>query len=129
MCVCLCVHVIVSATTGIGDSEHGLCRCPLRQATIGGHRWQQEHRRVRLRRVQCHRGEVLLESVDPRVGLRLSVCLSDHGIVCVQPNGVEKNLGLPDLSAYEKELLKSAMPELLANIATGIKFAGQYTPK
>jgi len=44
-------------------------------------------------------------------------------------SGVEKNLGMPDLSAYEKELLKQAMPELMSNIAKGIEFAASYKAK
>ncbi|CAH1099446.1 unnamed protein product [Psylliodes chrysocephalus] len=37
--------------------------------------------------------------------------------------GLEKNLGLGQLSDYEQELLKKAMPELKKNIEAGIKFA------
>ncbi|XP_013184239.1 malate dehydrogenase, mitochondrial [Amyelois transitella] len=38
-------------------------------------------------------------------------------------NGVEKNLGFGKLNAYEQELLKAAIPELLKNIKTGEDFA------
>lgn len=38
-------------------------------------------------------------------------------------NGVEKNLGLGTLSDYEKQLVESAMPELLGNIKKGEAFA------
>lgn len=41
----------------------------------------------------------------------------------LQPNGVQKNLGLPSgLSSYEKDLLKSAIPELKKNIQKGVDF-------
>jgi malate dehydrogenase len=41
------------------------------------------------------------------------------------PNGVEKNLGLGKLSAFEQELLQKALPELKKNIETGEKFANK----
>jgi len=41
------------------------------------------------------------------------------------PNGVEKNLGLGKLSAYEQELLQKALPELKKNIETGEKFVNK----
>lgn len=37
-------------------------------------------------------------------------------------NGVAKNLGYGELNNFEQELLKAAIPELLKNIETGIKF-------
>ncbi|XP_022906491.1 malate dehydrogenase, mitochondrial [Onthophagus taurus] len=37
-------------------------------------------------------------------------------------NGIEKNLGLGKLSDYEQQLVKAAIPELKANVATGEKF-------
>lgn len=37
-------------------------------------------------------------------------------------NGIEENLGLPKLNAYEQELLKAAIPELKKNIQTGEDF-------
>lgn len=37
-------------------------------------------------------------------------------------NGLEKNLGLPKLNAYEQELLKKAIPELKKNIQKGEEF-------
>ncbi|XP_075983442.1 malate dehydrogenase 2 [Anticarsia gemmatalis] len=43
--------------------------------------------------------------------------------VVLGKNGVEKNLGYGKLNAYEQELLKAAMPELLKNIKTGEDFA------
>jgi len=41
------------------------------------------------------------------------------------PNGVEKNLGLGKLSAFEQELLQKALPELKKNIETGEKFVNK----
>lgn len=38
------------------------------------------------------------------------------------PNGIEENLGLPKLNAYEQSLLKAAMSELKTNIKTGEDF-------
>merc|ERR1712098_961822 len=38
------------------------------------------------------------------------------------PNGVEKNLGLGTLTAYEQDLLKAAIPELNGSIKKGEKF-------
>lgn len=38
-------------------------------------------------------------------------------------NGLEKNLGLPKLNAFEKKLLAAAIPELKKNIQKGIDFA------
>jgi malate dehydrogenase len=38
------------------------------------------------------------------------------------PNGVEKIHGIENLSAYEKELVEKAVPELKANISKGVKF-------
>ena len=40
-------------------------------------------------------------------------------------NGVEKNLGLGTLSAYEEELLKAAVPELQKTIQKGIDFVAK----
>jgi len=40
----------------------------------------------------------------------------------IGPQGVEKIHGLEKLSAYEKELVEKALPELKKNIETGIKF-------
>lgn len=37
-------------------------------------------------------------------------------------NGVEKNLGLPPLNAFEQELLKACIPELIKNIKKGEDF-------
>nr|AHB50501.1 malate dehydrogenase 2 [Mayetiola destructor] len=37
-------------------------------------------------------------------------------------NGIEKNLGLPQMNAYEKSLLESAIPELQKNIKKGEDF-------
>jgi malate dehydrogenase len=38
-------------------------------------------------------------------------------------NGIEKNLGLGNLSDFEKGLLEAAFPELKSSIAKGVKFA------
>lgn len=43
--------------------------------------------------------------------------------VLLGKNGLEKNLGYGKLNAYEQQLLKAAMPELLKNIKTGEEFA------
>lgn len=40
-------------------------------------------------------------------------------------NGLEKNLGLPKLNAYEQELLKKAIPELKKNIQKGEDFVNK----
>lgn len=37
-------------------------------------------------------------------------------------NGIEKNLGLPSMNAYEKSLLVAAIPELKKNIKKGEDF-------
>lgn len=37
-------------------------------------------------------------------------------------NGIEKNLGIGQINAYEKELLAKAIPELKKNIAKGEEF-------
>lgn len=37
-------------------------------------------------------------------------------------NGIEKNLGLPKLNAYEQSLLEAAIPELQKNIKKGEDF-------
>jgi len=42
--------------------------------------------------------------------------------ILLGPAGVEKNLGLGKLSAFEQELLSKALPELKKNIETGEKF-------
>merc|ERR1712098_72998 len=42
--------------------------------------------------------------------------------VVLGPNGVEKNLGLGTLTAYEQDLLKAAIPELNGSIKKGEKF-------
>lgn len=39
------------------------------------------------------------------------------------PNGIKKNLGLPDMNAEEKENLKKMMPELKKSIDDGVNFA------
>merc|ERR1712012_1171054 len=38
------------------------------------------------------------------------------------PNGVESNLGLGNLNAYEEELVKKGLPELMGSIKKGIEF-------
>lgn len=45
--------------------------------------------------------------------------------VVLGKNGLEKNLGLPDLNAYEKKLLEKAIPELKKNIQTGEDFVAK----
>jgi len=42
--------------------------------------------------------------------------------ILLGPNGVEKNLGLGELNAFEKDLLKAGLPELLGSIKKGIEF-------
>lgn len=42
--------------------------------------------------------------------------------VVLGKHGVEKNLGMGNLSNYEQELLKLALPELKKNIQKGIDF-------
>ena len=41
-------------------------------------------------------------------------------------NGLEKNLGLGKLSAYEEELLKACIPELQKTIKKGEEFAANF---
>ena len=38
------------------------------------------------------------------------------------PKGVESNLGLGTLSAYEEELVKKGLPELIKSIQKGVEF-------
>lgn len=38
------------------------------------------------------------------------------------PNGVELNLGLGSLTAYEEGLLKAGLPELMKSIQKGVEF-------
>jgi len=45
--------------------------------------------------------------------------------VVLGPNGIEKNLGLGTLSAFEQELLKAAIPELLGSIKKGVEFVAK----
>lgn len=45
--------------------------------------------------------------------------------VLLGKNGLEKNLGLPQLNAYEQELLEKAIPELKKNIKKGEEFANK----
>jgi len=42
--------------------------------------------------------------------------------ILLGPNGVEKNMGLGKLTAFEQDLLAKALPELKKNIETGEKF-------
>jgi malate dehydrogenase len=42
------------------------------------------------------------------------------------PNGIEKNLGLGNLTAYEEDLLKASLPELHGSIKKGEEFAHNY---
>merc|ERR1712012_1449379 len=42
------------------------------------------------------------------------------------PNGVEANLGLGTLSAFEEEMMKAGLPDLIKQIQKGIKFAESY---
>jgi len=41
------------------------------------------------------------------------------------PNGIEKNLGLGNLTAYEQDLLKAALPELNGSIKKGEEFVAK----
>ena len=43
----------------------------------------------------------------------------------LQPNGIQKNLGLGKLSDYESELLVAAIPELKKNIQKGEDFVNK----
>lgn len=45
--------------------------------------------------------------------------------ILLGPNGVEKNLGLGQLSAYEEDLLKAAIPELKKSIQKGVDFVNK----
>jgi len=45
--------------------------------------------------------------------------------VLLGKNGVEKNLGLGKLSAFEEKLLQAAIPELKKNIAKGEEFVNK----
>lgn len=40
----------------------------------------------------------------------------------LQPNGIEKNLGLGNLSEFEKQLVAASIPELKKNIKKGEEF-------
>merc|ERR1712024_383810 len=42
--------------------------------------------------------------------------------IVLGPNGVEKNLGLGKLTAFEEDLLKASLPELLGSIKKGVEF-------
>jgi len=42
------------------------------------------------------------------------------------PNGMEKNLGLGSLTAYEQELLTASLPELKGSIKKGEDFAAAF---
>lgn len=42
--------------------------------------------------------------------------------MCFQKEGIEKNLGMGKLIDFEVNLLKTAMPELIANIQKGEEF-------
>jgi malate dehydrogenase len=43
-----------------------------------------------------------------------------------QKNGIEKNFGIGNLSDFEKDLLKAALPELASNIKKGVDFGKNY---
>lgn len=43
----------------------------------------------------------------------------------LQPNGIQKNMGLGKLSDYENQLLKAAIPELKKNIQKGEDFVNK----
>lgn len=40
----------------------------------------------------------------------------------LQPNGLERNLGLPEMNAYEKKLLDGMLKELQGSIDKGVNF-------
>merc|ERR1711973_431531 len=46
--------------------------------------------------------------------------------VLLGPNGVEKNLGLGNLSAYEQDVLKAGLTELKGSIKKGEEFAANF---
>ncbi|VVC39845.1 Hypothetical protein CINCED_3A008813 [Cinara cedri] len=46
--------------------------------------------------------------------------------VLIGKNGIEKNFGMGNLSDFEKDLLKAALPELASNIKKGVDFAKNY---
>lgn len=51
------------------------------------------------------------------------ISIMHHNIFFLfQPKGLEKNLGLGKLSAYEKDLVEKAIPELKATIKKGEDF-------
>lgn len=51
--------------------------------------------------------------------------LINNNLNFLQKNGVEKNLGLGKLSAYEEKLLAAAIPELKKNIQKGEDFVNK----
>lgn len=58
--------------------------------------------------------------------MNISYLSGFFNIVCIlQPNGVQKNLGLGKLSDYENQLLKAAIPELKKNIQKGEDFVNK----
>ncbi|KAL4142843.1 hypothetical protein QTP88_005237 [Uroleucon formosanum] len=46
--------------------------------------------------------------------------------VLIGKNGIEKNFGMGNLSDFEKDLLKAALPELASNIKKGADFGKNY---
>merc|ERR1712098_1018454 len=46
--------------------------------------------------------------------------------VVLGPNGLEKNLGLGALTAFEQDLLKASLPELNSSIKKGEEFAANF---
>ena len=46
--------------------------------------------------------------------------------ILLGPNGMKKNLGIGNLTAFEEDLLKAAIPELQGSIKKGIEFAKNF---
>ena len=47
----------------------------------------------------------------------------------IGPNGIEKNLGLGELDAFEKEKLSEAITELIPSITEGVEFVAAMEEK
>merc|ERR1719476_684578 len=46
--------------------------------------------------------------------------------ILLGPDGVEKNLGMGELSAFEAAKMEEVLPELHSNIAKGVEFANNH---
>lgn len=109
---------------------YGICWCPLCHFVDPCSQRRKRDCWVCIRSVWLDRIKIFLDPYS--FGRKLS-CFYWNNDLCIkiflpqlQPNGIEKNLGLGNLTEFEKQLVAASIPELKKNIKKGEEFVQKH---